>query len=53
MQPEPVWVYPQPDRQRPTFRIQDSEHTLAIDQEEGITAEKLLTIFEHYGHAPE
>jgi len=50
--PEALWVYPQADRQRPTFRVQDPEHPLAIDQEEGITPERLLEIFEQYGHGP-
>jgi hypothetical protein len=52
-EPEAVWVYPQPHRQRPTFRIMDSGHPLAIDQEKGITPERLLAIFEQYGHAIE
>jgi hypothetical protein len=51
-EPEAMWVYPQPNRQRPTFRIQNPDHPLAIDQEQGIKPERLLAIFESYGHAP-
>ena len=50
--PEVVWVYPQPERQRPRFRIQDPAHPLAIAQAEGISAERVLEIFTHYGHSP-
>jgi hypothetical protein len=50
--PEAVWVYPQPGRQRPTLRIQNPDHPLAIDQEVGITAERILDIFARYGHGP-
>jgi hypothetical protein len=50
-QPEALWVYPQRQRQRPTLRIQNPDHPLAIDQEEGITPERLLEIFDRYGHA--
>jgi hypothetical protein len=50
--PEAVWVYPQPDRQRPTLCIMDSEHPLAIAQEEGLSPERMLEILAHYGHAP-
>jgi len=51
--PEGLWVYPQPDRQRPTFRIMNPAHPLAIAQDEGIAPEHLLAVFERYGHAPE
>ena len=50
--PEPVLVYPQHDRQRPTLRIVDDAHRLAVDQEDGISPERLLEILEFYGHAP-
>ena len=50
--PEPLWVYPQPNRQRPRFRIQDPAHPLAVAQADGIGAERVLEIFAHYGHAP-
>jgi hypothetical protein len=51
-EPEGLWVYPQPSRQRPTFRIHNAEHPLAIHQEQGISPERLLAIFDYYGHAP-
>jgi len=50
--PEPVLVYPQRDRQRPTLRIVDEAHPLAVDQEHGISPERMLGILETYGHAP-
>lgn len=50
--PEVVYVFPQPDRQRPTLRIADPHHQLAIDQEQGISVERLLEILRFYGHEP-
>lgn len=50
--PEPMWVYPQSNRQRPRFRIQNPAHPLAIAQTESITADRVLEIFAHYGHTP-
>ncbi|MBX7528555.1 DUF2199 domain-containing protein [Qipengyuania vesicularis] len=52
--PEPlgVIVQPQPGRQRPIIWVQDEDHPLAIAQSEGITAERVLEVFAHYGHAP-
>jgi hypothetical protein len=50
--PLAVHVYPQPDRQRPTLRIMDDDHQLAIDQERGIDVHRLLDILRFYGHAP-
>ncbi|MEO0440967.1 MAG: DUF2199 domain-containing protein [Pseudomonadota bacterium] len=43
-------VYPQPDRQRPTFLIDSESQTLAMAQQQGISAEKLLAIYAEYGH---
>ncbi|SIN83813.1 hypothetical protein SAMN02745824_1984 [Parasphingorhabdus marina DSM 22363] len=48
--PFECWVYPQPDRQRPTFVIDNDAHPLAMAQEDGISAEKLLEIYASYGH---
>jgi hypothetical protein len=50
--PLALWVYPQLDRQRPRLRIQNVSHPLALDQANGITPERALEIFAHYGHAP-
>jgi hypothetical protein len=50
--PEAMWAYPQLNRQRPRFRIQDAAHPLAIAQAAGVTADTVLEIFAHYGHAP-
>ena len=52
-EPEGVWVYPQADRQRPLLIMQDATHPLGIDQANGITPERVLAIFDHYGHRPE
>ena len=49
-EPELVDVIPQPNRQRPTLVIRDMDHPLAIAQAEGISAERMLEIYEHYGH---
>lgn len=51
-EPQGVRVYPQPGRQRPTLRIMDPDHPLAIDQEQGIPVERLMEILHFYGHAP-
>ena len=51
--PEPVWVYPQRDRWRPRFRIQDPAHPLAHDQTHGIPPERAMSLFEFYGCRPE
>lgn len=50
--PQSVYVFPQPDRQRPTLRVMDPDHPLAIDQEQGISLERLVEILRFYGHAP-
>jgi hypothetical protein len=50
--PEAVFVYPQPDRQRPTLLIQDEQHSLAVAQREGIAQERVVEILRHYGHGP-
>lgn len=50
--PQSAYVHPQPDRQRPTLRIMDPDHPLAIDQDEGISIERLIEILRFYGHAP-
>jgi hypothetical protein len=52
-EPEGVWVYPQAERQRPRLIMEDATHPLGVDQANGVTAEKLLAIIAHYGHAPE
>lgn len=52
--PDPLalWVQPQPDRKRPLLWVRDDDHPLAIAQEQGITPERMLEVFAHYGHAP-
>jgi hypothetical protein len=50
--PQSVHVYPQRDRQRPTLRIMDDSHPLAIGQDRGISGERLVEILRFYGHAP-
>lgn len=51
-EPEAVYVYPQPGRQRPTLRIMDEQHPLAIAQHEGIDMDRMMEILRFYGHAP-
>ena len=51
--PLAVWVQPRADRQRPLLWVMDDDHPLAIAQEEGVTAERVLEIFKFYGHGPE
>jgi hypothetical protein len=50
---EAVHVYPQPDRQRPSLRIMDERHPLAIAQADGIDMPRMMEILRFYGHAPE
>ncbi len=52
---EPVGcsVNPQTNRQRPKLLVNDENHPLAIAQRNGISAEHVLNIYSHYGHAPE
>ncbi len=50
--PQAVLVYPQPDRQRPTLRIMDEQHPLAVAQAEGISLERMIDILNFYGHGP-
>jgi hypothetical protein len=48
--PEACWMHPQLDRQRPVLLIQNQTHPLGYDQREGISPEKVLEIYRHYGH---
>lgn len=50
--PVAVWVAPQSNRQRPRLFVQNDEHPLAIDQDNGITPERALEIYAFYGHYP-
>jgi hypothetical protein len=50
--PVALWVQPRGGRQRPLLWVQDDDHPLAIAQEQGITADRVLEIFQHYGHGP-
>jgi hypothetical protein len=47
-----VDVQPRPDRLRPQLWVMDPEHPLGLAQSEGITPERMLEVFAHYGHAP-
>lgn len=50
--PVPLSVELQPDTQRPKLYVDDPDHPLAIAQQEGITAERLLEIYRFHGHGP-
>lgn len=50
--PLAVWVKPRADRQRPLFWVMDDDHPLAVAHDEGISADRMLEIFESYGHGP-
>ena len=51
-EPVGVLVYPQPDRRRPLLKVAEEDHPLAIAQRDGLSPQKMLDIFTHYGHAP-
>ena len=51
-EPLAIWVQPRPNRQRPLLWVMDDGHPLAVAQEEGISADRMLEIFEIYGHGP-
>jgi hypothetical protein len=50
--PLAIWVQPRPDRQRPLLWVMDDDHPLAIAQDDGISADRMLEIFNFYGHGP-
>lgn len=50
--PIAVWVEPQPNHQRPRLFVQDDIHPLAIDQDNGISPERVLEIYGYYNHRP-
>jgi hypothetical protein len=45
-----LWVQPRSNRQRPLLWVQHDDHPLAVAQENGITAERMLEILRFYGH---
>jgi len=45
-------VTPQSDRQRPRIALDDEDHPMQVAQREGISADQVLAIYAHYGHAP-
>ena len=53
-EPDPLAVNFQPrhDRMRPELWVMDEDHPLGAAQQQGITAERMLEVFAHYGHAP-
>jgi len=52
---EPVGceMFLQPDRQRPVLKVKQEDHPLFAAQQNGISPEQLLAIYEHYGHRVE
>ena len=51
--PPAVWVQRRTDRQRPHLWVQDDDCPLAIAQDDGISAKRMLEIFRFYGHDPQ
>lgn len=49
---EPCLVQHQPERLRPLITLQNASHPLAVAQDRGITAERVLQIYADYGHLP-
>ncbi|MBS0295343.1 MAG: DUF2199 domain-containing protein [Proteobacteria bacterium] len=45
-------VHPRNDRQRPVVMIQPSEHTLYVEQRDGVTFDRLMEIYALHGHGP-
>ena len=43
-------VHPREGRQRPTIELEPTDHPLAIEQRDGITFDRLLTIYALNGH---
>jgi hypothetical protein len=50
--PPGVWVQLRTDRQRPLLWVMDDDHPLAVAQEQGISADRMMAIFNFYGHGP-
>lgn len=48
--PEPCWVQPRAERQRPSITLMNEQHDLARAQHEGVTPERVLAIYSAYGH---
>lgn len=49
--PLAIWAVPQSHRQRPLLFVQNESHPLAIAQNNGILPERVLEIYDFYGHA--
>lgn len=50
--PLALWVCPQPDRQRPSLFVQADTHPLAMAQDNGISPERVMELYDFYGHRP-
>ncbi len=48
-----VYVEPRFERLRPLLFVVDECHPLGIAQQQGISADRMLEVFAHYGHAPQ
>jgi hypothetical protein len=48
--PEPCYVHPRSNRQRPLLTLHNEEHELARLQNEGTSPEHVLAIYKAYGH---
>ena len=49
---QPCWVFPQPERQRPTLALENDGHELTRAQQDGISPERLLELYAAHGHGP-
>jgi len=49
---QPCWVETPLPGQRPLIVLANDDHPLAVAQRDGITAERVLEIYEAHGHAP-
>lgn len=47
-----VWVQLRPGRQRPLLWVMGDDNPLAVAQERGISAARMMEIFAYYGHGP-
>jgi hypothetical protein len=47
---DPRWLHPRDGRQRPCVELEPTGHPLAIEQQRGISLDRLLEIYALNGH---